>query len=132
MNRPPSPEDTGFHDIGSSWKPTSPSQFMDEPIARPVAPHPGRRPQVPVLTAQAHVWLARLPPRYQPLATARRHPHIINRLCLMWDKPAEVLSHLTEMMLSNRPGREGFAFEVVTELADLQSLVELMHKGERF
>jgi hypothetical protein len=104
---------------------------MDEPALRP-APYPGRKPQLPALTAQAHVWLSRLPPRYQPLTVAKRHPHIVNRLCLMWDRPAEVLVHLGEMMLSNRPGREGFAFEVVAELADLQSLVQLMHKGERF
>ena len=29
-------------------------------------------------------------------------------------------------MLSSRPGREGFTFEVLTELADLQSMMELM------
>lgn len=134
MNRPTRPEDTGFHDIGNSWMPTSPSQFMDDPIlSRPAVPHPQRKPQGQALTPQAHDWLARLPPRYQPMEVARRHPHIVNRLSMMWTTPAEARTHLSELMLSNRPGREGFAFEVITELADLQSLLELMmSKGERF
>lgn len=107
---------------------------MDDPLpTRPAVPYPQRKPQVQALTPQAHEWLARLPPRYQPLEAAQRHPHIVNRLSMLWTTPAEARAHLSELMLSNRPGREGFAFEVITELADLQSLLELMmSKGERF
>jgi hypothetical protein len=94
--------------------------------------HPQRQPQEQALTPEALTWLERLPPHYRPLATARRHPHIINRLCELWGTPLDLPAHFRELMLSNRPQRRaGFAFEVLTELADLQSMVELMQKGEK-
>ncbi|MGY4829816.1 hypothetical protein ACVNIS_14705 [Sphaerotilaceae bacterium SBD11-9] len=96
------------------------------------ADHPQRQPQSNALTPKAHLWLARLPPRYQPLATARRHPHIVNRLSELWETPLDLPAHFRELMLSSRPGRrEGFAFEVLTELADLQSMMEMIQKGEQ-
>jgi hypothetical protein len=101
------------------------------PVQKDAAGHPQRKPQARSLTPRAHAWLAQLPPRYQPLATARRHPHIVNRLSELWGQPAELPAHLRELMLSNRPGRrKGFAFEVLTELADLQSLVGEMQQGK--
>lgn len=95
----------------------------------PCPDHPQRKPQSQHLTPAAHEWLGKLPPRYQPLATARRHPHIVNRLTELWATPQALPDHLRELMLSSRPNRrEGFAFEVLTELADLQTLVdELLH-----
>jgi hypothetical protein len=94
--------------------------------------NPQRAPQEQALTPEAHVWLARLPPRYQPLATARRHPHIVNRLSELWDSPLDLPAHFRELMLSSRPARrQGFAFEVLTELADLQTMIELIQKGEK-
>jgi len=130
MNRSPF-DDANPSPLGSQWMSTSPSQFMDEPMNRLAPTHPQRKSQaMHALTDDAHVWLARLPPRYQPLATARRHPHIVNRLSMMWNTPAELPAFFRELMLSSRPGRDGFAFEVLTELADLQSMMELMtHKG---
>jgi len=132
MNRSPF-DDANSSPLGSQWMSTSPSQFMDEPTARLAPKHPQRKPQrVDALTEDAHVWLARLPPRYQPMETARRHPHVINRLSMMWGTPAELPAFFRELMLSSRPGREGFAFEVLTELADLQSMMELMlQKGSK-
>ena len=57
---------------------------------------------------------------------------VVNRLSMMWATPAELPAFFRELMLSSRPGREGFAFEVLTELADLQSMMELMlEKGRR-
>lgn len=94
--------------------------------------HPQRQPQAQTLSADAHAWLAGLPPRYQPLATARRHPHIVNRLCELWLTPAALPAYMKELVLSSRPARrEGFAFEVLTELADLQSLVDEMQQAKR-
>lgn len=131
MNRSPFDE-VNAAPLGSQWMPTAPSQFIDEPMTHLARPHPNRKPQVSdVLTDDAHVWLARLPPRYQPLVTADRHPHIVNRLAMMWGKPAELPAFFRELMLSSRPGREGFAFEVLTELADLQSMLELMQQSAR-
>jgi hypothetical protein len=131
MNR--LPFDANLAPLGSQWMATAPSQFLDEPAARLAPTHPQRKLQkADALTAEAHVWLERLPPRYQPLETARRHPHVVNRLSTMWATPTELPAFFCELMLSSRPGREGFAFEVLTELADLQSMMELMlEKGRR-
>ncbi len=136
MNHPPPDEarPNSPNNPNSQWVTTTPSKFLDDPIPPrrvPPTPHPKRKPQATALTPEAHTWLARLPPRYQPLATARRHPHIINQLCEAWDRQAELPAHFRELMLSSRPGRRaGFQFEVLTELADLQAMVELIQKGE--
>lgn len=96
----------------------------------PSSSHPQRQPQAQALSANAHAWLAGLPPRYQPLATARRHPHIVNRLCELWATPAALPPYMRELVLSSRPvRREGFAFDVLTELADLQALVDEMQQA---
>jgi hypothetical protein len=132
MNRLPF-DDINSSPLGSQWMSTAPSQFMDEPPTRLAPMHPQRKLQrADALTDDAHVWLERLPPRYQPLETARRHPHVVNRLSMMWVTPAGLPAFFRELMLSSRPGREGFAFEVLTELADLQSMMELMlEKGRK-
>lgn len=130
MNHSPPPDEAGPTPPHNLWVTTTPSQLLDD--VAPASPHPKRKPQAAGLTPEARTWLARLPPRYQPLATARRHPHIINHLCEAWEKPAELPGHFRELMLSSRPGRRaGFPFEVLTELADLQSMVELIQKGEK-
>jgi hypothetical protein len=135
MNHLP-PDDSSPISTQSPWLTTSPSRLQDDPILprrAPAQPHPERKAQAQALTPEAHVWLARLRPRYQPLATARLYPHIINRLSAIWSTPAQLPAHLRELMLSTRPGRrEGFPFEVLSELADLQSMVEAMQKGEKF
>lgn len=130
MNHPLPPDEAGPSTPNKLWVTTTPSTLLDD--AAPASPHPKRRPQATGLTPEAHAWLSRLPPRYQPLATARRHPHIINNLCEVWERQAELPAHFRELMLSNRPGRRaGFPFEVLTELADLQAMVELIQKGEK-
>ena len=119
--------DSGPPSVPSTWKLTTPSNWTDEPIAprRVPAAHPQRRSQSQSLSNQAHAWLARLPPHHQPLATARRHPHVVNRLTELWSQPVELAAYLQELMLSTRPDRrKGFPFEVLGELADLQSLLQ--------
>lgn len=119
--------DTGPSTVPGHWSSSVHSQRDTEPGAarRAPAPHPERKPQTPALTTQAHVWLARLRPDRQPMATARRHPHVVNRLAELWSRPDELLPYLHELMLGSRPEeRQGFAFEVLAELADLQALAE--------
>ncbi len=101
---------------------------VDEPHTAPAsaarAPHFQRVSQGHSLTPTAHAWLAGLPPRYQPLATARRFPHIVNRFAALWDAPTGLPGYFKELLLSTRPGeREGFSFDVLTELSDLQSML---------
>ena len=62
-----------------------------------------------------------LPPRFQPLCTARSHPHIVNRMAELWPLPEQLPAYFDELLLSPREGRRGFAFEVLTELFDLQA-----------
>ena len=71
------------------------------------------------------MWLARLPPRFQPLATARAHPHIVNRLAELWLASDELTAYFRELLLSRREGRQGFSFGVLTELFDLQAHASL-------
>lgn len=93
--------------------------------------HAPRGPQVRSLTSAAHDWLAKLPPRYQPLATARRHPHIVNRLSALWGFPSQLPGYLRELMLNNRHQRTGFSFDVLIELTDLQALLEQSQRRRR-
>lgn len=98
---------------------------MSSPTTTDPSAHPQRQPQPQALSAEALAWLAALPSRYQPLATARHHPHIVNRLCELWATPDALPAYMRELVLSTRPARRsGFAFEVLTELADLWALVE--------
>ncbi|MEY4564808.1 MAG: hypothetical protein RLZZ618_4085 [Pseudomonadota bacterium] len=93
--------------------------------------HGPRGPQARSLTAAAHLWLAKLPPRYQPLALARRHPHIVNQLEALWGSPARLSGYFRELLLSHRLQRAGFSFDVLTELTDLQSLNQQRQRHSR-
>jgi len=120
MTRAP---DSGFQSSNlPGWQPTAPAGLPTAPLPPPpIAGHRRRAPQRRFLTDQAHVWLARLPPRFQPLATARAHPHIVNRLAELWPMPDQLADYFRELLFSRREGRRGFSFDVLTELLDLQS-----------
>lgn len=118
-------EDSRFqHSSVPGWQPTAPDGAgagMPAP-SHPTGPQrPARAPQRRSLTDEAHVWLARLPPRFQPFATARRHPHIVNRMAELWAQPQALSAYFAELLLSGREDRQGFSFDVLTELFDLQS-----------
>lgn len=135
MSRTPPSDDSRFAPTSvPGWATTlSPSEAAMRPVVRPmpvVVPGPEgrqRQPQRRSLTDTAHVWLARLPPRFQPLCTARSHPHIVNRMAELWPTPERLPAYFNELLLSPREGRRGFAFEVLTELFDLQSLLQTRH-----
>jgi hypothetical protein len=90
---------------------------------------PQRSTQEISLTPQAHEWLAKLPPRYQPMVTARRHPHIVNRLTALWHLHGPLCAYFHELLLTTRKGRTGFSLGVLTELTDLQTLLREMAQG---
>jgi hypothetical protein len=135
MSRIPSSDDSRFAPTSvPGWATTlSPAEAAMRPVVR-FAPTSAadpelrqRQPQRRSLTDAAHVWLARLPPRFQPLCTARLHPHIVNRMAELWATPEQLPAYFNELLLSPREGRRGFAFEVLTELFDLQSLLNTRH-----
>lgn len=80
-----------------------------------------RSPVVQELSQQATRWLQKLPVPVRPIITARRHPHVVNRLCAIWDDTAARQACFQELLFSSRPGRRGFSFEVMDELVELQS-----------
>lgn len=132
MSRTPSPPDSRMAANSTpGWATTlSPAEAALHPASGLPMTAPIRRarePQRRSLTDTAHVWLARLPPRFQPLCTARAHPHIVNRMAELWAQPERLPAYFDELLLSSREGRRGFAFDVLTELFDLQAMIHARH-----
>lgn len=124
-------------------KPVSEPQGVAATPARPMIERRGQpeaghvRPAGPVgasaglslfsqqrLEPEADRWLKALPVAVRPVITARRHPHIVNKFSRIWGRSELVVAYLDELLISNRPGRRGFAMEVLEELSLLQSLVQ--------
>ncbi|MFM2347759.1 MAG: hypothetical protein RL654_2512 [Pseudomonadota bacterium] len=84
-------------------------------LSTPVEAASGER-----LTVFATRWLQSLPVPVRPVITARRHPHIINRMALAWGDHHAVADYFDSLLISSRPDRRGFAVEVLDELVDLQ------------
>ena len=119
------PDDSSFPTSSlPGWQPTMPDGFGAPRTVPTTRSGLSRAPQRRSLTDEAHVWIARIPPRFQPLSTARRHPHIVNRLAELWATPDALPAYFAELLLSRRPGRQGFTFDVLTELFDLQALLQ--------
>ena len=60
---------------------------------------------------------------------AIRFPRVANILAEAWPQPKRFEARLRELMLNDRPDRQGFPFDVLTELADLNAYFEnLKHK----
>lgn len=76
------------------------------------------------LTRQGATWLQSLPVPIRPLITAKRHAHIINKLCILWGDSYDLARYLGELLVSARPGRRGFAPEVLEELLDLHRALQ--------
>lgn len=56
--------------------------------------------------------------------TARRFPHVINRLAAAWFSPADTNALLDSMLFSERAERQGFPVEVVAELTPVRAHYE--------
>ncbi|HMX11638.1 MAG TPA: hypothetical protein PKE61_12090 [Burkholderiaceae bacterium] len=76
------------------------------------------------LEREGERWLKSLPVTVRPVITAKRHPHIVNKLAKVWDRPAALSSYMDDLLISHRPGRRGFAMEVLEELMDLQRALQ--------
>lgn len=69
-------------------------------------------------------WLQSLPVSIRPLITAKRHPHIVNKFAILWGVDEAVEAYFDDLLISSRPGRRGFAMEVLDELVELQRAVQ--------
>ncbi|MEY2873981.1 MAG: hypothetical protein RLZZ373_1352 [Pseudomonadota bacterium] len=83
----------------------------------------------PLLTAErlngyGARWLQSLSVTVRPLITAKRHPHIVNKFAILWGEDEAVNAYFDELLISARPGRRGFAMEVLDELVELQRAVQ--------
>jgi hypothetical protein len=98
------------------------------PVHRPEGP--GFQHSVPSLLNAERLngfgarWLQSLPVSVRPLITAKRHPHIVNKFAILWGEDEAVDAYFDELLISARPGRRGFATEVLDELVDLQRAVQ--------
>lgn len=73
-------------------------------------------------------WLQALSVTVRPLITAKRHPHIVNKFAILWGDDDAVNAYFDELLISSRPGRRGFAMEVLDELVELQRAVQEQHR----
>jgi hypothetical protein len=74
-------------------------------------------------------WLQALPVTIRPLITAKRHPHVVNKFAILWGDDEAVDAYFADLLICSRPGRRGFATEVLDELVDLQ---RALHEKRRF
>jgi hypothetical protein len=83
-------------------------------------------PQLAVerLNGYGQRWLQSLPVAVRPLITAKRHPHIVNKFAILWGIDEAMDAYFDELLISSRPGRRGFATEVLDELVELQRAVQ--------
>jgi hypothetical protein len=56
--------------------------------------------------------------------TARRFPHVINKLADAWETTRDFDAVIDELLFTDRPARRGFPPEVLRELSDLRCLRE--------
>ncbi|MEX8497830.1 MAG: hypothetical protein AB3X41_03635 [Leptothrix ochracea] len=77
-----------------------------------------------VLHPDAQAWLHHVPVPVRPILTARRYPHVANRLALYWNNQNHLADYFEELLVSSRPGRRGFPPEVLDELVSLLGFVE--------
>jgi hypothetical protein len=60
--------------------------------------------------------------RVAPLdKVAERFPHVVNRLALVWKRPAHADRYFDELLTDRRGGRMGFPLGVVMQLTDLHA-----------
>lgn len=78
-------------------------------------------------------WLQALPVAVRPVITAKRHPHIVNKFAVLWGDADAVVAYFDDLLISSRPGRRGFAIEVLDELVELQrAFQETFRLGAKF
>ena len=53
-------------------------------------------------------------------------PHVFNKLVELWGKP-DMMPYIDSLVMSNRPNRRGFPFEVTAEIWALSKLYPTLH-----
>lgn len=107
----------GLYDIEQAW--------AEKLAARGASATPDEAAPRDTLSAEAVVLL-----RHDALGrllgvTARRFPHVVNRLAAAWFSPADTTALLDSMLFSERAERQGFPVEVVAELTQVRAHYEI-------
>lgn len=76
------------------------------------------------LNGAAQQWMQHMPVAVRPILTARRYPHVVNRLARHWHHPRDLAAVFEDLLVSSRPGRKGFPPEVLDELIVLLDSVQ--------
>jgi hypothetical protein len=74
--------------------------------------------------------LETLPPELRMVALRGQYPRLLNRLAAAWHDPREFDRLIDELLIDDRPNRQGFPFEVVRELTELREYYFAMVRPE--
>ena len=117
-----------FQPSKDGWIETFPGDVLDEvaPASRHAPldalernPRVKRAPQERVMSMIALAWLDTLPNEARPVATAERHPHVVNKFAVIWRDESRVRDYFEDLLLDTRQGRQGFTHDVLDELGRL-------------
>jgi hypothetical protein len=75
-----------------------------------------------VLLSATHLWLRRIPGRFQPKQLCRHYPRIANAIARHWDDQVLGDRLLTDLLVDRRGNRAGFPPRIVDELQMLRRL----------
>jgi hypothetical protein len=75
-----------------------------------------------VLLSQTHLWLRRIPGRYQPKQLCRYFPRVANAIAESWDDRMLCERLLNGLTVDGRGDRAGFPARIVAELDVLRRL----------
>jgi len=76
------------------------------------------------LAPQTERWIALLPADVQPHNLSQKYARIANRLCHLWQSPAECLQYLEDLLMDRRGSRRGFELDIAMELAGIKDHFE--------
>src|SRR5208282_3277596 len=68
-------------------------------------------------------WMAQLPTDARPYSLAARFEHIARKIAMMWNDETALFKYMSELLVDQRGGRQGFPPHVALELMRLNRLV---------
>jgi hypothetical protein len=129
-----------FEPSKDGWIETFPGDVLDEvaavsqhaPLdALEFDPKRKRTPEQRVISMIALAWLDTLPNAARPVLTAERHPHVVNKMAVIWRDDSRVRDYFEELLLDTRQGRQGFGHDVLDELGRLLEHFEAWQQSRR-
>ena len=72
------------------------------------------------LEARAVRLLEQLPPELRLVALRGQYPRILNRIAAAWHEPREFDTETGQLLIDDRPNRQGFSFQVIAEITELR------------